>query len=371
MNIVSLFDGMSCGQVALKRIGFNVENYYASEIDKYAIAVTQKNHPNTKQMGDVSEWKTWDIDWSSIDLIMGGSPCQGFSFAGKQLAFDDPRSRLFFEFVKIYRHIKEHNPEVKFFLENVKMKKEFQNIINDQLGVFPIVVNSSLVSAQNRVRFYWTNINGVKLPEDRNIYLQDILAQDVDPKYLMSSGWLKWWAKNNEFQIRKKYSSVDPVKAITMTARQYASWNGNFIKMSKKGVYKKNQTNSSCLTGGGHSGGNHSDMDVIARPVQIGTATDIKGFDIIKRVYSRIGKSPTLTTMTGGHRHPKIALNDVEYRRLTPVECERLQTLPDNYSDNVSDSQRYKMLGNGWTVDVIAHCFSYIDSHVIQYRKTI
>ena len=154
INVLSLFDGISCGQVALERAGIKVDKYYASEIDKNVIKVTQHNYPNTIQLGDVSSWKEWNIDWSSIDLVMGGSPCQGFSNAGKGLNFEDPRSILFFVFVDILNHIKKLNPNVKFLLENVKMKKEWKDIISSFMGVEPVFINSALVSAQNRQRLY-------------------------------------------------------------------------------------------------------------------------------------------------------------------------------------------------------------------------
>lgn len=158
MNILSLFDGMSCGQIALRELGVTINKYYASEIDKHAIKQTQLNFPDTIQLGDIINWQTWDIDWASIDLILAGSPCQGFSFAGKQLAFDDPRSRLFWQFADILKYVKTLNPNVKFLLENVRMKSEYLKIISDNVGVTPVAINSSLVSAQNRFRYYWSNI---------------------------------------------------------------------------------------------------------------------------------------------------------------------------------------------------------------------
>ena len=157
ITVLSLFDGMSCGQIALKQLGVNILKYYASEIDKYAIAQTQFNFPDTIQLGSVENWRSWNIDWKSIDLILAGSPCQGFSFAGKQLAFDDPRSKLFFVFIDILNHIRKLNPNVKFLLENVDMKRKHMKIISDYCGVFPVNINSNLVSAQNRNRWYWTN----------------------------------------------------------------------------------------------------------------------------------------------------------------------------------------------------------------------
>ena len=310
IKVLSLFDGMSCGQIALNRVGFNITEYLASEIDKYAKLITQKNYPNTKQIGNVLEVKGNDL--IGVDLLIGGSPCQGFSNAGKGLNFEDPRSKLFFEFVRL---LKECKPKY-FLLENVRMKKEWVKIITDLLGVEPIVINSSLVSAQNRLRYYWTNIPNVQQPIDKKIVLADIVEVPYD------------------------------------------------VKVSKKGVYKKFQDKASCLTAGGNSGGNHSDMDLLGirkdKLIHVGTVSDIKGIETIKRVYSIHGKCPTLTTCEGGHRQPKIALNDYEYRRLTPLEFERLQTVPDNYTIGVSNTQRYKMLGNGWTVDVLAHIFKNI-----------
>jgi DNA (cytosine-5)-methyltransferase 3A len=374
INILSLFDGMSCGQIALNRIGIKYDNYYSSEIDKFAIAVTQHHYPNTIQLGDINNWPDWKLP--KIDLIMGGSPCQGFSFAGKQLNFNDSRSKLFFKFVEI---LECHKPKY-FLLENVRMKKEYQNVITEILGVEPILINSALVSAQNRNRLYWTNIPNVIQPIDRGIVLKDILVKEVS----------------------------------------------ECIKVSKKGTYKKFQNKASCLSGGAHSGGNHSDMDIIgireksksvrvggrkpplgskqewdsiyqSKCIQIGEA-NLKGHDSIKRVYSPEGKSPTLTNCMGGNREPKVEIiqtprgvnkggikakngktpvltsskweynnhlckDGLKWRRLTPIECERLQTVPDNYTlvpwknREMSNSQRYKMLGNGWTVDVIAHIF--------------
>src|SRR6056300_630592 len=174
MNVLSLFDGMSCGRIALERLGIKVDNYYASEIDKYAMKVSEANYPDIIQVGDVTELDTSTLP--NIDLVMGGSPCQGFSFAGKQLAFDDPRSALFFEFVKC---VKELNPKY-FLLENVKMKKEYLDIISEYMGVEPIFINSSLVSAQSRQRYYWTNILNVSVPEDRGLVLRDILEDGFD-----------------------------------------------------------------------------------------------------------------------------------------------------------------------------------------------
>jgi DNA (cytosine-5)-methyltransferase 3A len=175
LNVLSLFDGISCGQIALERAGFKVDNYYASEIDKHAIKVTQHNYPGTIQLGDVTKVNGGSLP--KIDILIGGSPCQGFSFAGKQLNFDDPRSKLFFEYVRILKECREKNPDISFLLENVKMKKESELVISETLGVEPIKINSALVSAQNRERLYWTNIPNVEQPKDRKIDLQEILDE--------------------------------------------------------------------------------------------------------------------------------------------------------------------------------------------------
>ena len=359
MNVLSLFDGMSCGQIALERAGIAVDNYFASEIDKYAIQITQKNYPNTIQLGDICELSTSDN--SGIDLLIGGSPCQGFSFAGKHLNFEDPRSKLFFEFVRLKN---EANPK-HFLLENVRMKKEFQDIISETLGVEPIKINSALVSAQNRQRLYWTNIPNIMQPDDKNIFLIDIMEDG--------------------FTDREKSHCLDANYFKGGNLKSYFEKHRRQLIFSNEGLR------------------------------HIGDA-DLKGNDSIKRVYHPEGKSPTLTTMGGGHREPKIIflagfrdglrLKDgkflsrnfregsriysikgksaaltaqskggrggysglygdfkegiLKWRKLTPLECERLQTIPDNYTEGVSNTQRYKMIGNGWTVDVIAHILSFI-----------
>ena len=358
MNVLSLFDGMSCGQQALKELGIRVDNYYASEIDKYAIEIAKKNFPNTIHVGDVTQLKGADLP--QIDLLMGGSPCQGFSFAGKQLNFNDPRSALFFEFVRL---LKECKPKY-FLLENVRMKKEYQDVITEQLGVEPIMINSSLVSAQNRVRLYWTNIPNIEQPKEKGMVLADVLERLDD---FQESDELPKWL-HGHYNEKKRIESVKNIteKARTLTATMWK----------------------------GHPEG------YVSKPIQVGTASDINGHDMIKRIYSPDGKSPALTTMQGGNTQPKVSIRDTEnyyqlnregaypnqqqdrirkpnkpsntltsgassipkvmlkglqYRKLTPLECERLQTLPDNYTEGVSNTQRYKMIGNGWTIEVIKH----------------
>ena len=301
MNVLSLFDGMSCGQIALQKSGFQVDKYFASEIDKYAIKVAKANYPDMVHLGDVQDVKADDLP--QIDLLIGGSPCQGFSFAGKQLNFDDPRSKLFWEFVRL---LKELRPKY-FLLENVKMKQQSMDVITEALGVEPIFINSRLVSAQNRQRYYWTNIPMDKLPDDKGIILKDVLEDghvDRDKAHCIDANYFKGGNLKSYFEKHRRQ-----------------------LVFSKDGL------------------------------CHIGDA-DIRGNDNIRRVYHPDGKAPCLTTMGGGHREPKTLTSDTTWRKLTPLECERLQTVPEGYTDHVSNTQRYKMLGNGWTVDVISHIFN-------------
>ena len=372
LNVLSLFDGMSCGQIALERAGIKVNNYFASEIDKYAIQVAKHNYPNTHHIGDVTKVKGGELP--KIDLLIGGSPCQGFSFAGKQLNFDDPRSKLFFEFVRL---LKECNPKY-FLLENVKMKKEYQDVITQHLGVEPIEINSNLLSAQNRKRIYWTNIPGVTIPNDKGILLKDIVHENESIDTALNGNYAEWFAKNAEFQLGKKYCSLSPEKAITMTARQYASWNGNYwfeilseyivpfdktlqildkeVQRGKVGYFRKDsQANrvyfihDKAITLTGEAGGGAAKMGQYLfgciTPDRIEKRQNGQRFNDGKKFY----------TLTAQDKHGVLVEGYI--RKLTPIECERLQTVPDNYSAIVSNSQRYKMLGNGWTVDVIAHIF--------------
>jgi DNA (cytosine-5)-methyltransferase 3A len=317
MNVLSLFDGCSGGQLALERAGIHVENYFACEIDKYAITVTQANFPNTFQWGDVTKIKV--PTKGSIDLMMGGSPCQGFSFAGHQLNFDDPRSKLFFDFIRI----RDECMPKYVLLENVRMAKKSQDVISKYMGFEPQALNSSKVSAQNRYRLYWFG----KLVGDK--YEQIPIPPMIDKKIIMQDILEDGYATD-------EMTSQDG-KSHCLTARYNgAVWWNSIERKQRTMVLKDNPTMS---------------KDGLIR---VGTA-DLKGHDSIKRVYAQEGKAPTLTTMQGGHREPKVATSKDMWRKLTPLECERLQTLPDNYTNHVSNSQRYKMIGNGWTVDVIAH----------------
>ena len=321
LNVLSLFDGMSCGQIALQRAGIKVENYFASEIDKYAIQVAKHNFPNTKHIGSVVDVKGNDLP--KIDLLIGGSPCQGFSFAGKQLNFDDPRSKLFFEFVRLKN---ECNPTY-FLLENVKMKKEYEDIITEYLGVKPIAINSELFSAQDRKRIYWTNINFEALPTENKLTVEDILEEEVDVKYY-----------------------IEPKRSVVICENEVKKRKIAFIGSNSQGNRIYNiHGKSVCLCGEG--GGLGAKTGLYALPCL--TPDRLEKRQNGRRFKPSNSKFYTLTAMD---KHG--ILTDNFIRKLTPIECERLQTVPDNYTKIASDNQRYRMLGNGWTVDVIAHIFA-------------
>ena len=562
MKVLSLFDGMSCGQIALSKLGIKVDKYYASEIDKYAIQITQKNFPDTVQLGDICEIDA--KDFKDVDLILAGSPCQGFSFAGKQLAFDDPRSSLFFEFVRL---LKEIRPKY-FLLENVRMKKEFLEVITEQVSacytaddvapeykdIFgsvklePHFINSSLLSAQSRQRYYWTNIPNIQQPEDKGIVLRDVLEYEPQDPTLMSDNFVARQIKNEkdgclitegkekasnlsaEEYVKngrqgdylacdddgkpvadlvgkngKKMLKEDIQKGTALMARDYKGWNtygmtGVRVDSPKrigtadnikghdilKRVYSEDGK-SPTITAHAAQG---SVPKIETKPKQVGVAVDIKGHDILKRVYSPEGKSPTINAHSGGNTEPKVvtggamqarsknkdgkhvewkettpqqmlelrkdeksnsistvskdslvvqsyrevrtdeakkarkearqktgkdhtpfrskkleprddgkvgtvtpslnkdheisvireksktvrsggrgsydrhewdSVDEMHWRKLTPLECERLQTVPDGYTEGVSNTQRYRMLGNGWTVDVIAHILTNME----------
>ena len=290
MNVLSLFDGISCGMVALERAGIKVDKYYASEIDQYAIKISEKNYPNIIRLGDVTKWRDWDIDWASIDLLIGGSPCQSLSITqSKTRKHLDGKSKLFFEFVDILNHIKAYNPSVKFLFENVaSMSKESKIAIESCLGVELVYQNSNAFSAQDRPRVYGANFYFPTIETESKSVLKDIMQSNVPEKYFY----------NCEFDY-------------------------------------------------------HGDKPVCA-------TLHISGHDILKRVHSPNHKCHTLTTCGGGNTQKKV-IDKGRCRKLTPVEYERLQTLPDGYTDCVSDTHRYTTIGNGWTVDVIVHILKHIN----------
>ena len=449
MNVLSLFDGMSCGRIALDRLGIEVDTYYASEIDKYAIAVAKENYPDTIHVGDITQLDP--KDFQDIDLVLAGSPCQGFSFAGKQLAFDDPRSALFFEFIRLLKAIK---PKY-FLLENVRMKQQYIDVITQQVSecypdhegndlfdskIEPILINSALLSAQSRQRLYWTNIPGITQPADRGIVLKDILEDEVEEHYLAGKNLLENYQGGNQLNPNYK-SQANTIhdknkKSGVICAGTHGYANG-YVETKPKQVgkvkdggqgnriYSTNGKSSTLSAQSGGTAGNGNTL-IETKPKQVGIASDINGHDILKRVYSPEGKSPTLNTMGGGNREPKVAVEnrivvdperkrliiaeanekgytiiedgdcfdinypnsktrrgrkmkykcnaltpsaqeymhfkDLTWRKLTPLECERLQTVPDNYTASVSNTQRYKMLGNGWTVEVICHILKHMEN---------
>jgi DNA-cytosine methyltransferase len=309
MNVLSLFDGISCGQLALNRANVKYDKYFASEIDKHAIKVTQHNFPNTIQLGDIKELKGSSLP--KIDLLIGGSPCQSFSVAGDGSGFNG-KSKLFFEFVRV---LKEVNPTY-FLLENVKMKKEWQDIISENLGVEPIEINSSLVSAQHRRRLYWTNIPEIIQPENKNIKLADILEKNIEGEkkygdFKSNNGKTIRVEKNNFpytfYEARTKEGKEERKRIRILTGRDTTP------RSAKYKIYLPLRTEkSNCI---------------VATPSQLDYIVDSNG----------------------------------TYRKLTINEIEVLQTVPINYTESVSENQRRKMLGNGWTVDVIAHIFSHIE----------
>lgn len=264
--VLSLFNGLSCGHIALDKIGVEVDTYYSSEIDKHAIQVCQHNYPNTIQLGDVTKWKEWNIDWSKIDLLLAGSPCQGFSFAGKQLAFDDPRSKLFFVFVDILNHIKSVNPNVKWLLENVRMKKEHETVISKTVGIEPVIINSALISAQNRVRLYWTNfytetvgIFGIERcaipqPKDLGIMLKDVLEAEVDEKYYLKDKAILRSLGNNRSRLTDSEIDEKSGSILAKQAKQSTDMVSLKVKYAKEIENSLNNEKSTPIDGNYNKG---------------------------------------------------------------------------------------------------------------------
>jgi DNA-cytosine methyltransferase len=290
MRVLSLFDGISCGRLALERAGIKVEKYYASEIDKHAIQISHKNFPDIEQIGDVQEVNGATL--GHIDLVIGGSPCQGFSFIGKQLNFEDSRSKLFFEFVRVLKEVREVNPNVKFLLENVRMKKQSLNTISEYMHVNPVYICSSNFSAQKRKRYYWTNITEM---EDMKPTVNGVLMKNILEK------------------VQEDVSLYLSESQIERGIRKYAA-----------------QTWKS-----GNRMGNMTWPDITERKAKTITATQIVADRSVNHIHDGIG-----------------------IRRLSPIECERLQNLPDNFTEGIGKSKRYHVIGNGWNVNTIQYIFS-------------
>jgi|688.fasta_scaffold206293_2 DNA (cytosine-5)-methyltransferase 3A len=470
INVLSLFDGMSCGQQALERVGIKVNNYFASEIDKYAIQVTQKNFPNTIQLGSVLDVDGYKLP--KIDLLMGGSPCQSFSFAGKrkgmstkceteiltlehylQLKSEDyefeGQSYLFWEFMRILNEVK---PKY-FLLENVEMGEKWEKVLSKAIGVNGIHINSALVSAQNRKRIYWTNIGMqpmglfgypesiIQQPKDKGILLKDILESEVEEKYFLSDKMIAGFERHKERHNDKgtgfgyipktetdKGNSLRANAALCPTDNMLIVHNlmprSSTTGKGGTGPLSRNDGKTYCLDTGNTNAveivaqrgrgekGNIEQQLEARKDGKTNCLTSVQKDNLIRqlnpslesggkqpyqqnRIYDTDGISPALCAnksdllITSGtlrtHKDGEgfrevqsgkgatipararedgsgqnvVAINS-RIRRLTPIECERLQTVKDNYTNHVSDSQRYKMLGNGWTISVIAHIFSYI-----------
>lgn len=310
IKVLSLFDGISCGMVALERSGFNIIKYDAYEVDKNSIIISKKNHPIINHCGDVVNC----VINEKYDLILAGCPCQGFSKAGNQLNFKHEQSKLFFEFVRVLKSAQEINKDILFLLENVRMKKEWADVISNMLGVEPILLNSRLVSAQNRERYYWTNICKNVDVIDKNIKLSDIiLSGDVD--------------RDKSYCLDAHYFKGTNIKQYLCKSRRQLVW--LIPEATKKGYVKVCE-------------GDFIDLTFIKSKTRRGRLM--------------LKKSNCLTATN--YNYCKVTKD--WFRLLTPVECERLQTLPDNYTYGVSNTQRYKQLGNGWTVDIIKEILNKI-----------
>lgn len=361
MNVLSTFDGMSCLRIVLDKLQIPVSNYFASEIDKYVIQVSKANWNDVQHIGDVT--KVFAKNLPRIDLLAGGSPCQGFSFAGKQLNFEDPRSKLFFEFVRLLKEIREYNPGVYFFLENVVMKKEYQAVISEALGVQPILINSALVCAQNRKRLYWTNIPFFGQPEDRGIVLKDILETDSDSAVAVTERRTEEAKRirsenlknGRDFSPRRAKEIVERLdsKANCLTATQSIEQVLQVGYILNRGEYQERNDKAMCLDANYYKGAdNHGQRTLIQ---QINPSKDAGGKQpyMQDRVYHPDFKSICVTA--GYAERLNVGEDMRNYRKLTVTECERLQGVPDGYTQHVSSTQAYKMLGNGWQIDTIEH----------------
>lgn len=366
----------------MREAGIKVKQYFASEIDKQAIKQTAHNFPDTIQVGNVTDVKVSELP--PIDLLIGGSPCQGFSFAGKQLNFKDPRSVLFFEYVRILREIQEYNPNVKFLLENVRMLSEYENIISQHLGLFPIAINSALVSAQNRYRLYWTNIRtntvanlfgstvhtAIPQPKDRCIHLRDIVEYEVDSRFYLSIDEIDKLVRQREYGIKESCREHDEATLelyfddwnydMTSIRHDFERIDPNNV-LCPKSIYppadipripinaiQKNHLITDCIS---------RSSSTLIIPGSVVNPQFGGGFRPIVT-----GKASCLVASTSKFAALLIANgDDMVIRYLTPKECCRIQTIPDWYEWNCSEPQIYRLLGNGWTVEIIRHIFQYLN----------
>jgi len=352
MNTLSLFNGTSVGRMALEALGIT-GTYYSSEVDKYAIQASNALYPGTVQLGDVTKWREWDIDWSSIDLVTGGFPCQAWSMAGKQLGDKDERGMLFWTMLDIMKHVKHHNPKAHFMIENVKMKKEFEQYITthteNALGhVHKILINSALVSAQNRNRYYWTSFS-VEQPEDKGILLKGILEQ-------AGTGWIKnhnkWLSRQDKSMCvdANYHKGADNHGQRTMI--KCGAMRGRYIVDGKRGDHLVDSQK-----------GITEQRIEIRKDEKTNTLTTVQKDNLVIRKKSK-------TVRSGGRgsydRHEWDSISDCHYRKLTPRECMRLQTIPEHHIDTllnagISNTQLYKMTGNAWTMEVVKHILNSIN----------
>lgn len=390
MNVLSLFDGMSCGQIALYELGMYPDKYYACEIDKFAIAQTKLNFPDTICLGDVTKLDVSKLD--KIDLLIGGSPCQSFSFAGKRVGMSTEskeevttlaqymelkekgfqfagQSYLFWEYMRILTDTRKYNPNVLFLLENVEMGKKWERVLSEAIGVDGVHINSALVSAQNRKRIYWTNIrtrgNGrfgelqsdIPQPADKGILLKDILEDEVDEKYYLSNKAISGIMGHKQRHAEKGNgfgAQFPTVKSNVLLARCYKDGKENLITDQKSNAHITSHVGMTV------EGENPLNKGRKARGIiQLNPSKASGGVQPYQqdRIYDVNGIAPALCS---GHGGMGCNVNTDRIRRLTPTECARLQTIPDWYKWECSDTQQYKMLGNGWTVAVIYHILSFI-----------
>ena len=444
LRVLSLFDGMSCGQIALRELGYPIEKYYASEVDKFAIQQTQLNFPDTVQLGDV---RNIDVDKlcenGAIDMLIGGSPCQSFSFAGKRVGMKtteneeiytlerylqlkqegfefEGQSYLFWEYMRILTELRRYNPNILFLLENVEMGKKWERVLSDAIGIRGVHINSALVSAQNRRRIYWTNIrvghsglfsepySDIPQPADRGILIRDILEKEVDERYFLSDkmlSWLKGHSDKNNIKMtllgeddtvrdgnllciteatKKGYVEIRIGEAFDMTQPNSKTRRGR--KMSSKCNCLTTQSADSYLVFEGMSGNSHlqnnltdvdgkansflttsgkgawaNGMSLVRTPIQLNESTESGGKQPYQqnRVYDVNGLAHAVMANLSCGSYA--IYENMRIRRITPTECARLQTIPEWYKWECSETQQYRMLGNGWTVEVIKHIFSFMD----------
>lgn len=407
MKVLSLFDGMSCGQIALKECGVNVDTYYASEVDKFAVAQTMLNFPGTVQLGDVRNIDARTL--GHIDLLIGGSPCQSFSFAGKRVGMStkqdeeiktlkrylelkkdgfefEGESYLFWEYMRVLEEIRETNPDVLFLLENVEMGKKWEGVLTEAIGLRGVHINSSLVSAQNRRRIYWTNIKtrkeglfgdvltDIPQPSDKGLLLHDIIEKNVSKKYFVSPAVLKNLIKHKYAQKDKGYgfginsSFMDEKSnAVTVGGKMIQ----DLIIQRSRGHNKGNIFKHKAPALTSHSWG-HNNMLCISSNQLHATVSVEKSTPMVAAMGMGGGNVPVVLQVSSSNsskESPDLCSSHEDFfknilleqlRRLTPQECARLQTIPEWYKWECSETQQYKMLGNGWTIEVIKHIFSFL-----------